>query len=104
MAYQILLKTLSNKHIKQTRKKLDHLVARMSSQDFQKQELSKIRRQWLAKNPLIPKQLNEVKVKRMRQRDKTQMNSPQILKRDACQERSKEGEEGSSETVKRKLR
>ena len=60
----------------QTGKKLDHLVARVSSQDFRKQELSKIRRQWLANNPLILQQLNEVKVKRMRRRDETQMISP----------------------------
>ena len=41
-------------------KKLDHLVARMSSQGFRKQELTKIRRRWLSNDPFVLKQLSKV--------------------------------------------
>ena len=38
-------------------KKLDHLVARMSSQSFRQQELVKIHRQWLKSDPDILSQI-----------------------------------------------
>lgn len=44
----------------QVGKKLDHLVARMSSQGFRKQELAKIRRLWLSNDPVVLKQLAKV--------------------------------------------
>ena len=44
----------------QTGKKLDHLVARMSSQSFYQQELVKIRRQWLASDPFVTNHLSAV--------------------------------------------
>ena len=42
-------------------KKLDHLVARMNSQSFYQQELVKIRRQWLASDPLVTHRLSAVR-------------------------------------------
>ena len=50
----------------QAGKKLDHLVARMSSQGFRKQELVKIRRQWLSSDPAVLQQLHSVKKRRKR--------------------------------------
>ena len=47
-------------------KKLDHLVARMSSQGFCKQELVKIRRQWLSNDPAVLQQLATVQQSRKR--------------------------------------
>ena len=47
-------------------KKLDHLVARMRSQGFQKQELAKIRRQWLSNDPEVLKQQSRVNISRKR--------------------------------------
>ena len=47
-------------------KKLDHLVARMSSQGFRKQELVKIRRQWLSSDPAVLSQLETVQQSRKR--------------------------------------
>ena len=47
-------------------KKLDHLVARMRSQGFQKQELAKIRRQWLSNDPEVLKQQSKVNNSRKR--------------------------------------
>ena len=41
-------------------KKLDYLVARMSVQSFRQQEMVKIRRQWLATNPLVHNQIYKV--------------------------------------------
>ena len=47
-------------------KKLDHLVARMSSQGFRKQEFAKIRRQWLSNDPAVLSQLEKVQQSRKR--------------------------------------
>ena len=47
-------------------KKLDHLVARMSSQGFRKHELVKIRRQWLSSDPAVLQQLATVQQSRKR--------------------------------------
>ena len=47
-------------------KRLDHLVARMSSQGFVQQELAKIRRQWLGSDPAVHNQLQTVKSNRKR--------------------------------------
>ena len=46
----------------QTGKRLDHLIARMSSQCFRQQELVKIRRQWLSNDPSVLKQMQCVAV------------------------------------------
>ena len=54
-------------HAHQVGKKLDHLVARLSSQNFREKELMKIRRQWLGNDPLIQDQLQHVKVITKRQ-------------------------------------
>ena len=60
----------------QTGKKLDHLVARMSSQGFRKQELTKIRRLWLSNDPDVLKQL--ANIQRARKRKITINNSPSL--------------------------
>ena len=60
----------------QTGKKLDHLVARMSSQGFRKQELTKIRQQWISNDPEVLKQLSNIQ--RARKRKFTIKNSPSL--------------------------
>ena len=47
-------------------KKLDYLVARMNAQSFRQQELVKIRRQWLASNPLVHNRIDQVTQMRKR--------------------------------------
>ena len=50
----------------QVGKRLDYLVARMSTQSFRQQELVKIRRQWLSSHPLLNNQISAVKAHRKR--------------------------------------
>ena len=62
-------------------KKLDHLVARMRSQGFQKQELAKIRRQWLSNDPEVLKQQSRVNISRKRKiADSPFVKTTQIVK------------------------
>ena len=48
----------------QTRKQLNHLVARMNNQCYDKQELVKIRRQWMKTNPDVSLQIINVNASR----------------------------------------
>ena len=59
-------------------KKLDHLVARMNSRCFRQQEMVKIRRQWLANDPLITKQLKTISQSRKRKLN----NIPSLTKKE----------------------
>ena len=72
-------------------KKLDHLVARMSAQSFQQQELVKIRRQWLTTNPSVNNQIYKVTESRKRKNIKVNLPCHQNTKllRKLKQERKK---------------
>ena len=52
----------------QTGKKLDYLVARMSSQSYRQKELVKIRRNWMMCDPGIQSQIVSVKSSSRRRR------------------------------------
>ena len=76
-------------------KKLDHLVARMSSQGFRKQELMKIRRQWLLSDPAVLSQLEKVQ-----QSQKRKCNHSPIIK-DNKSTRSRDSKRVKREQVRK---
>ena len=63
----------------QVGKRLDYLVARMSTQSFRKQELVKIRRQWLSTNPLVHNRIDSVQQHLKRKKTVTHLHNNQKL-------------------------
>ena len=59
-------------------KKLDHLVARINTQNFRQQELMKIWCKWLVSDPDVQNQINRVKLLNKRQGMSTQKNKSDI--------------------------
>ena len=87
-------------------KKLDHLVARMCSQSFRQQELAKIRRKWLEKDPDVLVQIDKVQTSSKRQQCRSCTSEPKRktnkleLKRSIKQEKRQKKTYGKTSNVK----